>query len=88
MAALKFEHEQSGKEEAGEVTSKLAVGMYSKDGEYVDLAEKCDCDGQVCKTMCYIYIIIIQIIINHHNFYHHLTSVMVLTLNDNDDDLQ
>ena len=42
MAALEFE-----KDEQGEVCSKNALEMYSKDGEKVKLAEVCDCDGQV-----------------------------------------
>lgn len=27
--------------------SKMAVGMWAKDGEYVDFSQKCDCDGKV-----------------------------------------
>lgn len=41
MARLKFKEESDGK------PSKEAVGMYSKDGEYVDFAEPCMCVGQV-----------------------------------------
>jgi len=26
---------------------KVAVGMWSKDGEFVSMAEPCDCSGQV-----------------------------------------
>ena len=40
MASLKFE-------QADDKDTKMAVGMFSKDGEYVDFAQKCDCDGQV-----------------------------------------
>ena len=40
MSALKFEKENDQE-------TKIATGMWSKDGEYVDLAQKCDCDGQV-----------------------------------------
>ena len=43
MAALEFE-----KDDKGEVCSKNALSMYSKDGEQVPLAYVCDCDGQVC----------------------------------------
>lgn len=42
MAALEFE-----KDDQGEVISKNALHMYSKDGEKVELATVCDCDGQV-----------------------------------------
>ena len=41
VAALKF------KEEEGGVPSKHAVGMYSKEKEYVDLFQNCECVGQV-----------------------------------------
>lgn len=27
--------------------SKMAVGMWAKDGEYVQFSQKCDCDGKV-----------------------------------------
>ncbi|XP_065180851.1 dynein beta chain, ciliary-like [Sycon ciliatum] len=40
MSKLKFE------EIDGKPTNK-ALGMYSKDGEYVDLSEECECVGQV-----------------------------------------
>ena len=40
MAKLKFEQED-GK------PTKVATGMFSKDGEYVDLSEPCNCVGQV-----------------------------------------
>lgn len=35
MAQLKFSKE------------KIAVGMYAKDGEYVEFSEHCECSGQV-----------------------------------------
>ncbi|XP_032221173.2 dynein beta chain, ciliary [Nematostella vectensis] len=41
MARLKFKED-----DAGNVT-KDAVGMYSKEGEYVEFDSVCDCDGQV-----------------------------------------
>lgn len=44
MAALEFE-----KDDKGEVCSKNATSMFSKDGEEVTLAHICDCDGQVRK---------------------------------------
>lgn len=40
MAHLKFEMK-------GEKATKEAVGMYSKDGEYVDFDKSCMCEGQV-----------------------------------------
>ena len=40
MSNLKFEMQNDQE-------TKIATGMWSKDGEYVDLAKKCDCDGQV-----------------------------------------
>ena len=42
MAKLKFKEDGDGK------LTKEAVGMYSKDGEYVDFDEPCKCVGQVC----------------------------------------
>lgn len=41
MAKLKFKEDGDGK------PTKEAVGMYSKDGEYVDFDEPCKCVGQV-----------------------------------------
>ena len=41
MAKLKF------KEDDGGQPTKEALGMYSKDGEYVNFAEPCKCVGQV-----------------------------------------
>ncbi|KAK7507150.1 hypothetical protein BaRGS_00001085, partial [Batillaria attramentaria] len=41
MAKLKFDKDSSGKD------IKMAVGMYSKDGEYVELEKICDLNGQV-----------------------------------------
>ena len=41
MAKLKFKEDSDGK------PTKEAVGMYSKDGEYVDFDEPCKCVGQV-----------------------------------------
>ena len=43
MAKLKFKADAEGK------PTKEAVGMYSKDGEYVDFDEPCKCVGQVLK---------------------------------------
>ena len=48
MAKLKFKEDEEGK------PTKEAVGMYSKDGEYVDFDEPCKCVGQVsalCSTL-------------------------------------
>ena len=47
MAKLKFEKDSSGKE------LKVALGMTSKDGEYVDLDSQCDLSGQVCTKILY-----------------------------------
>ncbi|XP_064397591.1 dynein beta chain, ciliary-like isoform X3 [Halichondria panicea] len=41
MSSLKFTEDASG------VSTKEAVGMYSKDGEYVEFDANCQCDGQV-----------------------------------------
>ena len=41
MAKLKFKEDEDGQ------PTKEAVGMYSKDGEYVDFDEPCKCVGQV-----------------------------------------
>ena len=41
MAKLKFIEDADGK------PTKEAVGMFSKDGEYVDFDEPCKCVGQV-----------------------------------------
>lgn len=41
MAKLKFEKDSAGNE------AKLASGMWSKDGEYVDMDSQCDLSGQV-----------------------------------------
>ncbi|KAK3590847.1 hypothetical protein CHS0354_024585 [Potamilus streckersoni] len=41
MARLKFEKDSSGND------TKVALGMFSKDDEYVDLDKKCDLSGQV-----------------------------------------
>ena len=42
MAQLKFVLDEEQK------PTKEAVGMYSKDGEYVDFDKPCICEGQVC----------------------------------------
>ena len=41
MARLKFKEDDDGK------PMKIALGMYSKEGEYVDFSEPCECVGQV-----------------------------------------
>ena len=41
MAKLKFVDDEDGN------PTKEAVGMYSKEGEYVDFDKPCDCSGQV-----------------------------------------
>ena len=47
MASLKFEQDDDNND------TKNALGMYSKDGEYVDFPEVCDCNGQVCGCVIY-----------------------------------
>lgn len=42
MSSLKFTLDESNK------PTKEALGMYSKDGEYVDFDKPCQCIGQVC----------------------------------------
>jgi len=44
MAKLKFVDDADGN------PTKEAVGMYSKEGEYVDFDKPCDCSGQVKET--------------------------------------
>ncbi len=46
MASLKFEEDASGE------PTKNAVGMYSKDKEYVDFDEPFQCVGQVSVGAC------------------------------------
>ena len=41
MADLKFEKDDDDN------TTKTALAMYSKEGEYVDFDQPCDCTGQV-----------------------------------------
>ena len=42
MAKLKFEMDSNGH------PKKIGIGMFSKDGEYVQMANTCDLNGQVC----------------------------------------
>ena len=44
MAKLKFKQDDKGND------TKVALGMFSKDGEYVDLDAECDLGGQVCNS--------------------------------------
>ncbi|XP_049632688.1 dynein axonemal heavy chain 9 [Suncus etruscus] len=41
IAKMKFQQDNS------EITSKISLGMYSKEEEYVAFSEPCDCSGQV-----------------------------------------
>jgi len=41
MSMLKFKEDDKGN------NTKIALGMHSKDGEYVDLDQECDLGGQV-----------------------------------------
>ena len=48
MAALKFKQNDKGED------LKEAIGMFSKEKEYVDFDKSCDCTGQVsCSTNSY-----------------------------------
>ena len=53
MAKLKFKKDADGE------PTKEAVGMYSKDGEYVDFDEPCKCVGQVFTIMCMAVVMVI-----------------------------
>lgn len=44
MADLKFEMEN-------DEPTKMAIGMYAKDGEYIAFPEQCDCNGQVTSLL-------------------------------------
>ena len=41
MASLKFKEDENGE------ATKVALGMFSKDKEYVDFDQPCECVGQV-----------------------------------------
>lgn len=41
MAKMEFQLD------ASEKATKISLGMYSKEGEYVAFSEPCDCSGQV-----------------------------------------
>lgn len=41
MAKMQFQLD------ASEKPTKISLGMYSKEGEYVAFSEPCDCSGQV-----------------------------------------
>ena len=43
ISQLKFVMDESGQ------PTKVALGMYSKDGEYVDFDKPCECAGQVSR---------------------------------------
>ncbi len=45
MSSLKFTEDVPG------VSTKEAVGMYSKDAEYVEFDTNCQCEGQVCQLL-------------------------------------
>lgn len=44
LARLKFIKE-------GDENCKRALGMFAKDGEYVEFNKDCDCSGAVCKLL-------------------------------------
>lgn len=43
MATLEFKNDEAGE------STKEAIGMYSKEKEYVKFDKVCDCTGQVCR---------------------------------------
>lgn len=45
MAKLKFKQDDEGED------TKIALGMYSKEGEYVDFDKECECTGQVSSIL-------------------------------------
>lgn len=47
IAKLKFETDENDE------PTKKALGMWSKDGEYVEFEEPCQCTGQVCNLYHY-----------------------------------
>lgn len=47
IADLRFKDSGIGEEE--EENSEVAVGMYSREGEYVQFCEPCVCEGQVAE---------------------------------------
>ena len=49
MAKLKFEKDENDK------PTKTALGMWSKDGEYVDFNQPCNLTGQVCGSVHELY---------------------------------
>ena len=66
MAKLKFKEDSDGK------PTKEAVGMYSKDGEYVDFDEPCKCVGQV--RIIHLYERGIHRNVQYHVLKHHLNA--------------
>lgn len=57
IAKMKFQQDNS------EIQSKISLGMYSKEEEYVAFSEPCDCSGQVTEKTVYfcIYLSFTQI---------------------------
>lgn len=51
LAKLRFEDEEGAPEASdtnlADSDAKIAIGMRSKDSEYVPMSEPCDCSGQV-----------------------------------------
>lgn len=41
------------------IKDKLGVGMYAKDGEYVEFNGNCECSGQVKRTINHEFIFLI-----------------------------
>ena len=55
MAKMQFEEDGEGK------PTKIALGMYSKEEEYVPFNQPCDCTGQVRETwkLCPIFKVVV-----------------------------
>lgn len=66
MASLKFETDENGE------PIKEALGMYSKENEYVNFTNVCNCAGQVNISLYIIYIYIcIPVIKSTYKFYYY-----------------
>lgn len=50
VADLRF-NEPDSKERCGDNEEAVAIGMYSREGEYVPFAEPCVCKGQVLTVL-------------------------------------
>lgn len=56
IADLRFkDSDRSGGEDEDEDEEAVAIGMYSREGEYVPFSEPCVCKGQVLKKQILFY---------------------------------